>query len=512
MSGISLIATLIISVVSALGIGTFVGLFINRVIRTRQLEDASQKASQILNGAEEEKKVAVLEAKEEALRLRSTSENEIRERRREIHQVELRLDKREGTLETRREALERQGDTIKNKEYELEQIENRLKDLESKQLTELEAVSRLTLQEARDTIVKKAEIDMEHEVARRYKDIEQQYSDEAESKARKLIALAIQRLASDVVQEGTVKQISIPNDEMKGRLIGREGRNIRAIEQATGVDLIIDDTPQAVNISCFDPIRREVARVTLENLIADGRIHPTRVEEMAEKGRLEVEETIKQAGQQAIFDAGVRGMHPDLIKLLGRLKFRTSYGGNVLQHSVEASLLAGMIASELGADVQVSKAGALLHDIGKALTHEIEGSHAEIGAEMAAKYQIPDPVRQAIEEHHDDDKGSVEAFIVVAADAISSARPGARRDTVEQYIKRMTALEEVGNGFPGVKNCYAVQAGREIRIMVQPEDVDDVTAPQMARNIAKRIEDTLAFPGQIKVTVIRETRAVEYAR
>lgn len=512
MSGISLIFTLAISVFAALGMGLLLGSYLRSIVKGKKLAEVEARATQALEEVDLRTKSSLLEAKEEASRIRSVADEELRERRSELYQQERRISQRDEGLERRVNALDRREALTQEHETEIDEIRTKVEELKGKHLAELEQAAKLTFQEARETVFQKAEESLEHEIARRYRDLEQEYKEDTDHKARKYIALAIQRLASDVVSESTTKFIPIPNDEMKGRLIGREGRNIRAIEQATGVDLVIDDTPQAVSISCFDPVRREAARITVENLIKDGRIHPTRIEEMAEKARVEVEESIKDAGQQAVFDSGVRGVHPELVKLLGRLKFRTSYGGNVLQHSVEASLLAGMIASELGADVQVSKAGALLHDIGKALTHEIEGPHAEIGAEMAAKFQIPAPIRQAIEEHHDEDKGSLEAFVVVAADAISSARPGARRDTLEQFAKRMRDLEEVGNGFPGVGKCYAIQAGREIRILVEPDNVPDDNAPKLARDVAKKIEETLAFPGQIKVTVIRETRSVEYAR
>ena len=512
MSGLSLGITIGISVLTALGAGILFGSYFKNILKGKKLAEAEVNAKQTLEEIELQKKSLLIEAKEEATKIRSVADEELKERRGELHQQERRLNQKDESLERRTSLLDQREATTSQHEQEIEGAQAQIKELKDQQLRELEEIAKLSLQEARDTVFQQAEESLELEIARRYRDLEQQYKEETDQKARKYIALAIQRLASDVVSESTTKLIPIPNDEMKGRLIGREGRNIRAIEQATGVDLVIDDTPQAVSISCFDPIRRETARITLENLIKDGRIHPTRVEEMAAKARVEVDESIKEAGQQAVFDAGVRGIHPELIKLLGRLKFRTSYGGNVLTHSVEASLLAGMIASEIGANVQVSKAGALLHDIGKALTHEVEGSHAEIGAEMATKYQIPAPVRQAIEEHHDEEKGSLEAFVVVAADAISSARPGARSDTLEQFAKRMRDLEEVGNGFPGVDKCYAIQAGREIRILVEPDNVLDDNAPKLARDVAKKIEETLAFPGQIKVTVIRETRSVEYAR
>ena len=353
---------------------------------------------------------------------------------------------------------------------------------------------------------------MEHDLSKRYYDLEQRMLADADEKGRMAVALSIQRLASQVVSETTTAQVPLPNDDMKGRLIGREGRNIRAIEAATGADLIIDDTPEAVTISCFDPIRREVARIALTNLIADGRIHPARVEEAVERAQEEVEETIRRSGDQAVLDAGVRGLHPELVRLIGRLKYRYSYGENVLLHSVEVAQIAGMLAGEIGADSQVAKAGGLLHDIGKALTHEVEGSHIEIGDEVARRYNLPEPVKVAIAEHHDDARATPEAFIVAAADAISAARPGARRDTVEFYLKRLEALEDVANSFPGVQKSYAIQAGREVRILVSPDEVDDIAAATLARNVVKKIEENLVYPGEIRVTVVRETRAIETAK
>jgi ribonuclease Y len=412
---------------------------------------------------------------------------------------------------------------VTTKEKEAEGFRTQVEELRAKALKdadevrakaqkELEAVSGLSAAEAREMALRTAEAEMRHELALRYRELEQRAKEEAEEKARKYIALAVQRLAVDVVSESTVSAVSLPNDEMKGRLIGREGRNIRAIEQATGVDLIIDDTPEAVTISCFDPIRREIARIALEKLIQDGRIHPGRIEETVEKARQEVDQAISEAGQQAVFESGVRGLNPDLIKLLGRLRYRTSYGGNVLKHAVEVSLLSGMLAAEVGVNVEVAKTAGLLHDIGKALSHEVEGPHAEIGGELAAKYGISEGVRRAIMEHHDEEKGSVEAFLVVAADAMSAARPGARKDNLQAYVKRLEALENLVNSFPGVEKSFAIQAGREVRIMVKPDQIDDLAASQMARDISKKIQENLVFPGQIKVVVIRETRAVEFAR
>jgi ribonuclease Y len=512
VSGITLALIIVFSVLAALGIGTVVGVFYRRILGGRRLTEAEAQAVRIQGEAEQQKKAALLEAKEEALRLRSGAEQDLRQQRSDLQRQERRLTQREENLDRRADSLENRQNGLSNREQRLEATQAELESLKERQLKDLEAIAELTLQEAKEAILKKAEIDSQHELARRYYDLDARYRDEADEKARKYIALSIQRLASDVVTESTVTSVSLPNDEMKGRLIGREGRNIRAIEQATGVDLIIDDTPEAVTISCFDPIRREVARVALEQLIKDGRIHPARVETAVERAQTEVDQVIKDAGEQAIFDAGVRGLHPDLVKLLGRLKYRTSYGGNVLQHSVEASLIAGMLASEVGVDIQVCKAGALLHDIGKALTHEVEGPHAEIGADVAVKNKVRRHVCDTIREHHDDVHSSAESFIVAAADAISAARPGARRDTVEHYVKRLEALEEVARAFDGVEKCYAIQAGREVRILVEPESVDDLAANKMAREIVKQIEAQLAYPGQIKVTVIRESRSVEFAR
>jgi len=537
MSGIVLTLTLFFSVLLALGMGTAVGYFLFARIRSRRIENAQSESTRILSSAEQEKVVLLSEAKEEARKTTVAVEMEIRdrrnqqqrlegeskERRDEIVHQERRVNQREESLERRTEVLESRETGLLTREQLLEtsreEVEQFLEtsrkeveQLKDQQLRQLESVAGRTLQEARQDLLEKAENEYQHELARKYWELEQQFKDEADQTARKVIALAIQRLAADVVTESTIKVVPLPNDEMKGRLIGREGRNIRAIEQATGVDLIIDDTPEAVTISCFDPVRREMARRALQELVLDGRIHPARIEETVRKAQLEVDLTIKQAGEEAVFDSGVRGLSPDMIKLLGRLKYRTSYGGNVLQHSVEVARIAGMLAAETGLDIGVCKAAGLLHDIGKALTHEVEGSHAEIGGEMAAKYGIADPVRRAIEEHHDEDKGSPEAFIVVAADAIAAARPGARSDSLERYTQRLEALEGVAKSFPGVERCFAIQAGREIRIMVQPEEVDDIAAPKLARDITKKIESTLTYPGQIKVMVIRETRAVEIAR
>ncbi|MBI2936359.1 MAG: ribonuclease Y [Chloroflexi bacterium] len=503
---------LILAVLAALGVGTGVGLLIQGRLVAGGLSRAKGQADQVLQEAEAQKRALLLEAKEESLKLRSAVEAELKERRAELQRLERRLSNREEHLENRNEALEKRERSLTARERETDRVREEIEGLKRLQTEKIEAIAGLTLAEAKEQILRKAEEDTKHELARQYWELHQQFQQEADQKARQVLVLALERLAADVVTEATVSVVPLPNDEMKGRLIGREGRNIRAIEQATGVDLIVDDTPEAVTISCFDPIRREVARIALERLIKDGRIHPGRIEETVEKARTEVDRAVWEAGEQATFEVGTRGINPELIKLLGRLKYRTSYGSNVLRHSVEVALLAGMVAAEIGADVQVSKTAGLLHDIGKALTHEMEGPHAEIGAEMAAKYGIPEPVHRAIMEHHNEEQSSIEAFVVVTADALSAARPGVRKDTLERYTQRLKDLEEVAGNFPGVEKCYAIQAGREVRIMVKPDQVDDVKAVNLARDIVKKIQDTLAYPGQIKVVVIRETRAVEYAR
>tara|TARA_Y100000588_G_C14239552_1_gene918764 strand:- start:1118 stop:2563 length:1446 start_codon:yes stop_codon:yes gene_type:complete len=477
----------------------------------RQRALAELQVKQIVQEAENNRATILLEIKEESIRLKSETDTEIRERKSEVQQQESRIINREETLERKILELDQREETLKSQKAEIEEKESQVNELESRHTTELERISSLTITEAKDAILQKANAEMEHVLAKRYYDLEQDYKEETDKKAKMHLALAVEKLAVDVVSESSLSKVELPNDEMKGRLIGREGRNIRAIEQATGVDLIIDDTPEAVSVSSFDPIRRETARIALSKLVEDGRIHPAKIEEAVEKATIEIETIIKDAGEQAVFESGVRGLHPELIKLLGRLKFRTSYGSNVLRHCIEASLIAGTLAAECGADIEISKTGALLHDIGKALSHEFEGPHAEIGADMAAKYGISDPVKRAIEEHHDHEKGSVEAFIVVAADAISSARPGARKDTVERYTKRLEELEAVANSFTGIEKSFAIQAGREVRIMVKPEEIDDIGAANLANEVTKKIQESLVYPGQIRVVVIRETRTVEIA-
>ena len=501
-----------LAVLGGLLVGSVGGYFGRKLVFSKRHEAAQSEASRVLERAKEQNRSALIEAKEEALRIRSATEAEIRERRSDLQRIDSRLANREENLDGRANNLERREKGLTQREQEVEEFQAKLRDLEQEELRKLEAVSDLSVEEARGILMRRTEEEFQHESARRYRDMEQQANEEASEKARNILAVAIHRLAADVVSEITVTTVPLPSDDMKGRLIGREGRNIRAIEKATGVDLIIDDTPEAVTLSCFDPIRREVARVAVNKLIADGRIHPARIEEMVVRAEKEVDESLWKSGEGAVFDTGVRGLNPEIIKLLGRLKHRYSYGENVLQHSLEVSHLAGSIAAEIGADTKIAKAGGLLHDLGKALTHEVEGPHAEIGADVATRHGVAGAVCTCIGEHHNDVMTSVESFIVAAADAISAARPGARKDTVENYVKRLEALEEVGRAFDGVEKCFAIQAGREVRVMVQPERIDDVAASKMARDIVKKIEETLVYPGQIKVIVIRENRAVEYAR
>ena len=503
---------LVLAVLAALGTGAAAGIVLRAVVLGRRTSNAVAEASRIVEEAEEERKRSLLEAKEEALSLRTQAEADLRERRSELQSQERRLANREENLERRSDNLDERERSQAADEKRLEEEHARLEDMKRQETEILENLASLSVNDARDLLMRKAEEEIQYDVARRYRDVEQLAKDEADQNARKVITLAIHRLASDVVSENSVKVISLPNDDMKGRLIGREGRNIRAIEAATGVDLIIDDTPEAVTISCFDPVRREIARQAITKLISDGRIHPARIEEVVEKTRDEVEENIREEGERAVFEAKARGMNPELVKLLGRLKYRYSYGENILQHSVQVSQLSAMLAAEIGANIEVAKLGGLLHDIGKALTHEVEGPHAEIGADVARRYGIPHEVERAIMEHHDEERGSVEAFIVAAADAISAARPGSRRDTLEHYAKRLEELEKVAQSFPGVEKSYAIQAGREVRILVKSAEIDDVMASKLARDVVKKIEDTLVYPGLIKVTVIRETRAVEVAR
>ena len=477
-----------------------------------RVKDAKALAEQLKAEGEEQKRSLILEAREESQKLRESAESELRERRQELQKQEGRFTQREESLERKMQSLEQEENALSDRSKSIDAAKEEAEKLKEQQLHQLQSLAGLTSSEAKEIILKKAEDEAQYELALRYREIERQMIEDADDKARKVVTLAIHRLATDVVSEHTTSQVKLPNDEMKGRLIGREGRNIRALEALTGVDVIIDDTPGMVMISCFDPVRRETARLALENLIKDGRIHPARIEDVVERVQEEMDETIKSEGERAVFDSGVRGLDPDLVKLLGRLRYRYSYGENVLRHSVEVSLIAGMLASEIGANIQVAKAGGLLHDIGKAVTHEVDGPHAEIGADIAKKFGIHPDVHRAIMEHHDEERGSVEAFLVATADAISASRPGARRETVEHYAKRLAELESVATSFDGVEKAFAIQAGREVRIMVKPDAMDDLACTTLARDIVRKIEEDLMFPGQIKVNVIRESRSVEYAR
>jgi len=493
-------------------IGVISGYFGRRWIYGKRFEATQLEANRIVENAEKKQANILINAEKEALRLRSLGEKEIRDWRSEIQRQERRVFNREENVERRAHNFERREKNLSQKEKLADDVQLEIDGLKNKQLERLEEISNLSSSGAKELLMKQAEEEIQHELARLYRDMEEASRAEANDKARLILTNSIQRLSSDVVTDVTVTTVPLPSDDMKGRLIGREGRNIRAIEKRTGVDLIIDETPEAVTLSCFDPIRREVARVAISRLIVDGRIHPARIEEMVSKSEKELEETVWKTGEEAVLDSGVKGLNPDMVKLLGRLKYRYSYGQNVLNHSMEVSYLAGLIASEVGANVKIAKAGGLLHDIGKALTHEVEGPHAQIGADVATRSNVSSAICTCIREHHDDEMSSAESFIVAAADAISAARPGSRRDTVEQYVQRLQALEEVANSFDGVEKCFAIQAGREVRVMVQPHTIDDISASKMARDIVKKIEQNLAYPGQIKVTVIRESRSVEYAR
>ena len=478
----------------------------------KRVDAAKKEAERVVREAEEQQKQLLKEARDEAQKTRAASEAEYKERRAEAQRSERRLAQKEDSLDRKIEGLDRRERGIKTKEEKLETLQADIEQAKQKQIEELERVAGLSKEDALATLFKSVEDELEHEAAKRVYEIEQRIRDDADVKGRKAIALAIQRLTSDVVSETTVSVVPLPSDDMKGRLIGREGRNIRALEQATGVDLIIDDTPEVVTISGYDPVRREIARVALAKLMLDGRIHPARIEDMVAKAKQEVEESIKKAGDEAVIESGVLGLNREVVLLLGRLKYRYSYGQNVLKHSIEVAHIAGMMAAEIGANIQVCKAGGLLHDLGKALSHEIEGGHAEIGGEIARKYGVSPQVAAAIEEHHEEDRVNVEAFLVAAADAISGGRPGARRDTVHLYVKRLQDLELCANSFDGVEKSFAIQAGREVRIMVKPEQVDDIAAAKLAYDISKKIQETLIYPGQIKITVIRETRNVGYAK
>lgn len=494
-----------------------VGYLTRKYIAEAKINSAEESAKRILEEAEKQaesiKREALVEAKEEILKLKNESEREFRERRNELQRSERRLIQKEESLDRKTDAIEKKEESILKKESEINQLYKKVDELYAQQLSEVERISGLTTEEAKDFLLNKVKDEIRHDAAIMIKDIETQAKEEAQKRAKEIISCAIQKCAADQVTETTVSVVTLPNDEMKGRIIGREGRNIRALETLTGIDLIIDDTPEAVILSGFDPIRRHVAKIALEKLIIDGRIHPARIEEMVEKAQKEVENIIRDEGEKATFDTNIHGLHSDLIKYIGKLYFRTSYGQNVLNHSIEVAHLAAAMAAELGVDVKLTKRAGLLHDIGKSIDHDIEGPHALVGAELAKKYGESPEVVNAIAAHHNDiEPQTIEAILVQAADAVSAARPGARRETLEAYIKRLEKLEEIANSFSGVEKSYAIQAGREIRIMVKPEDIDDLGVAEMARSIAKRVEEELEYPGQIKVNVIRETRATEYAK
>jgi len=516
--GINFIPAIFVTLaIIVLTLGVLAGYLLRKYLVEAKIASAEDAAKRILEEAQKEgeakKREALLEAKEEIHLIRSEAERENRERRTELQRLERRLLQKEETLDRKLESLEKREDTLLKKDQEIAQSKAKLDELLQKQTAELEHISGLATEEARELLLNKIKDEVKHDAALMIKEIESQAREEAEKKAREIVVQAIQKCTVDIVTETTVSVVALPNDEMKGRIIGREGRNIRALETLTGVDLIIDDTPEAVILSGFDPIRRETARIALEKLIADGRIHPARIEEMVDKAQREIEQKIREEGEQAAFEVGVPNLHPELIKLLGRLKFRTSYGQNVLKHSLEVAYLAGTIAAELNADVQLAKRAGLLHDIGKAVDHEVEGPHVTIGADLARKYrENPEVIHCILAHHGDQEPETVEAVLIQAADAISAARPGARRETLETYLRRLKKLEEIAESFEGVEKSHAIQAGREIRIMVKPEQIDDLQASQLAREIVEKIEEELEYPGQIKVVVIRETRNVEYAK
>ncbi|MBQ6263451.1 MAG: ribonuclease Y [Clostridia bacterium] len=505
------------AIVVSLVAGLIFGYFYRKKKAEGQIGSAEAQAKKILEdgikAAETKKKEALIDAKEEILKAKNDFDEEIKERRNELTRQERRMASKEEALDKKTESIEKKEETLSEKIRETEKLNESVEKLRQEQIDSLQKISQMSSEQAKEKLLQMMEEEIRHEKAMKLAVLEEQFKEEADDKAKEILSLAIQRCAADHVAEITVSVVPLPSEEMKGRIIGREGRNIRAIETLVGVDLIIDDTPEAITISCFDPIRREIARIALEKLIQDGRIHPARIEEMVEKARREVDAAIKQAGEKATFETGVHGFSPEMIKLLGRLKYRTSYGQNVLKHSIEVSLLSGILADELGADSMVAKRAGLLHDIGKALTQEVEGSHVQLGVEVATKHKESKEIIHAIEAHHGDvEAETLIAVIVQAADAISAARPGARRENLENYIKRLTKLEEIANEFDCVEKSYAIQAGREIRIMVKPEMVDDDTMVLVAHDIVKKIEGELEYPGQIKVHIIRESRAIDYAK
>ena len=509
--------SLVIGIAGGLIVGLAVGFLIRKSIAERKLGSAEAQAKHILEdaikNAESAKKESIISAKEEIFQMKKEADFDVKERRKEVSRLERRVAQKEETLDAKLEGIEKKEANLAEKHAEVASLKEKVQQALEAQLVVLEKTAGLTREDAKAELVAKLDSEMQHETALKIAEYEERFKEEADTRARDILSLAIQRFASDHVSEVAISVVQIPSDEMKGRIIGREGRNIRTIENLTGVELIIDDTPDVITVSGFDPVRREIARIALEKLVADGRIHPARIEEMVEKARRDVDNAIKQAGEKAVFETGVHGLHPELIKLLGKMKYRTSYGQNALRHSIEVSMLAGVMADEMGVDVTMAKRAGLLHDIGKAVTAEAEGSHIQLGVEIANKYRENKEIVHAIEAHHNDvEPKTTLAFIVQAADAISAARPGARREDVENYIKRLQKLEEVAGSFEGIDKTFAIQAGREVRIMVKPELVNDDKMKILARDIAKKIENELDYPGQIKVSVIRENRTVDYAK
>ena len=503
--------------VISIAIGVFGGMVLRKKIAEGKIGSAEEEAKRIVLDAEKQaetkKKEALIEAKEEILRRKNEADKEIKERRSEVSKVERRLEQKEENLDKKSEALEKKNEQLDKKLKDADVVRAQVEDALNKQLSVLEQLSGLSVNEAKEQLIEKIESQVKHELAQRLDELETQFKEESEEKARNILSLAIQRCAADHVAEATISVVNLPSEEMKGRIIGREGRNIQKIETLTGVELIIDDTPEAITISGFDPVRREVARVALEKLISDGRIHPARIEEMVEKAQKEVDVSVKQAGERATFEVGIHGIHPELVRLLGRLRYRTSYGQNVLKHSIEVAFLAGMMADELGVDANAARRAGLLHDIGKAFPHDVEGSHVEIGVNAAKKYKESKEVVHAIEAHHNDvEPKTIVAILVQAADAISAARPGARREDMENYIKRLQKLEEIAASFEGVDKAFAIQAGREVRVMVKPEQVNDEGMKLIAREMAAKIQEEMKYPGQIKVHLIRESRVADYAK
>ena len=511
------ISLIVVGVIVGIALGFAFGIAYRKKVAEREIGSAEAEATRLINEAirsgENRKKEMLLEAKDEIHKSRTEHDKEVKERRAELSKQERRLQQKEETLDKKTDAFERKEEDLARRMADVAQAKIEVEEVKKQHLATLEQISGLTQDQAKQYLLQSVEEDVRHETAMKIKEIEQQLKDESDEKAREILSIAIQRCAADHAAEATVSVVPLPNDEMKGRIIGREGRNIRTLETITGVDLIIDDTPEAITVSSFDPVRREVARLALEKLIADGRIHPTRIEDMVEKARREVDRTIREEGERACYETGVHGLNPELIKILGRQKYRTSYGQNVLNHSIEVSHIAGLMASELGVDVTLAKRAGLLHDLGKSIDHEVEGSHVQLGADLVRKYKENPVIVNAVEAHHGDvEPKTVIAVLVQAADAVSAARPGARRENVENYIRRLQKLEELTGSYPGVEKAYAIQAGREVRIMVKPEEVTEDNMIILARDVAKKIEAELEYPGQIKVNVIRETKAVEYAK